>query len=1035
MKFAHIADIHNRNYQRHDQYRIAFAKTYEILKEEKPDAIVVCGDIAHTKTELSPEYISLSSEFIKNLSLLANRVDIILGNHDGNLRNKDRENAIAPLVKNLGLKNIYLHEKSGIVDINDKFRYAIFSCWDEENFPRLEPNDKVTIALFHGTVDGCKPDNYDNILVDHKIVLKSNYPLSLFDNCDYLLAGDIHKHQSMDKEGRFVYAGSLIQQNVGESTDKGFYIWDIKSKKEFSKARKNIYVPGMWATIKVNNKGETSRTFEIIPDESIVRLHYDSDIDKQLLANTVATLVVEHPTCKIEQIKNTVAEINTSKINQNNDIKSYLVGKKIADDVIEKVTKLDTDIKSKINLDDFYHGLIWQLIELEWSNLFSYGEDNKINLENLSGLIGIFGPNGIGKSSIIDILLWVLFNNISKKTKKNHWIIRDGTKEAKASAIIKANNGNIYKITRLINRKNKSNKETSQVSVEFSRTSSAGIVENLNGIDRVDTDKNIRQIFGTLDDFVMTSMVPAGMMNNFVNNIGSERFDLLSTFLGIGSFKLKHEAAKKMSGDLQHKIKATRIDFDKEIQDNNAQVIKYEVLCEDLKKQLDEQKQKSKELNGQIVALNKEITTTELYNCDEAITNLSKSESTIKVVQERLDELCQASGLCLGKIHFYDDKINNSLDESVVKTYLEAKNVEKDLNSKWTTMNAKENILSSSLKILDEVPCDNKECIFIRDAYNKKDQYEVLHSQSYSLMKDIKVISMDIEKLSIEYDKFRYIQEQNSKFMVEKSKFTTLYGKAQSGLAVSESVLNSAIKDVGLWKERVKIAEKQKEIFEKNKQLERDIERISIEKSVIDDAIDLKNIQYIKHLELFGKCKFMLEDSQKKKQEWAALNDEYAAYDEYIKLTSREGLPLSIVLKNLVNVNNEIATTLTNNGYDFSVYFQSNEDNEIEIFMKKDGLTRHLEVVSESEKYTASFLIRTSLLNICSLPKPSMFWIDETFGCYDPARLHGFMDLITYARNQFSHIFVISHVSAAKELVDHILDINQGNGISRCYNN
>jgi len=458
------------------------------------------------------------------------------------------------------------------------------------------------------------------------------------------------------------------------------------------------------------------------------------------------------------------------------------------------------------------------------------------------------------------------------------------------------------------------------------------------------------------------------------------------------------------------------------------------VLCEDLKKQLDEQKQKSKELNGQIVALNKETTTTELYNCDEAITNLSKSESTVKVAQERLDELYQASGLCLGKVYFYDDKINSFLDESIAKTYLEAKNIEKDLNSKWTTMNAKENILSSSLKILDEVPCDNKECIFIRDAHNKKDQYEVLHSQSYSLMKDIKVISTDVEKLSIEYDKFRYVQEQNSKFIVEKSKFTTLYGKAQSGLAVSESVLNSAIKDVGLWKERVKIAEKQKEIFEKNKQLERDIERISIEKSVIDDAIDLKNIQYTKHLELFGKCKFMLEDSQKKKQEWAALNDEYAAYDEYIKLTSREGLPLSILLSNLEVINREVKIILENNHYDFLMYFKPSEDGEIELFFEKDGIIRHLEVASESQKYACSFLIRLALIQICSLPKPSMLWLDETFGALDESYKLLFMNLLSYIRSQFSHIFIITHILSAKELVDHILDINQENGISRCYN-
>ncbi len=1032
MKFAHIADIHNRNFQRHDQYRIAFAKTYEVLKVERPDAIVVCGDIAHTKTELSPEYISLSSEFIKNLSGLANRVDIILGNHDGNLNNKDRENAIAPIVRNLGLKNVFLHEKSGIVDINEQFRYAIFSCWDEENFPEIKPSEKTTIALFHGTINGCKPDNYDNVLVDHKIVLESNYPLSLFDNCDYLMAGDIHKAQDLDEKGKFVYAGSLIQQNVGESIDKGFYIWDIKSKEEFLKTRKNIYVPGMWVTFKINKNGEIKKSSNVIPEESIIRLCYDSDIDKQLLSDTILKLSVDNPNCKIESIKNTVAESNTNKINQNNDIKSYLVEKKISDNIIEKVVKLDVDIKSKINLEDANHGLIWQLAELEWSNLFSYGENNRINLENVQGLIGIFGPNGVGKSSIIDILLWTIFNHVSKIKKNHHWIIRDGAKEANASVTIKTNTGKIYKITRYISKKMKSKKDASQSSVEFSVVTN-GISENLNGIDRTDTDRNIRQIFGTIDDFIMTSIVPAGMMNNFVNNIGSERFDLLSTFLGIGSFKLKHEAAKKASNDLQHKIKATKLDFDKDIQENNAQAIKYEVLCADIKNEIDEQKWKSKELNDQIMSLNKEITKVEVCSYDTAISNLSKSESAVLVAENRLQELYQASGLCLGKVHYYSDKID-VVDDNVAKVYSEAKNLEHDLDTKYNIITTEKNVLSSSLKILDEVPCTNRECVFISDAYNKKDRYESLHSQSYALMKNINEVSANLENLSIAYDRYKYVNDQNTKHEKEKNKFLELYHKTQANIASVKSNLNSAIRDAESWKAKIDDAIKQKEIVEKNKQLERKIEEISAEQSAIDHIIIAKDDQYKKYLELYGKHKFVLEDSQNKKQEWSILNDEYAAYDEYIKLTSRDGLPLSIVLSNIDVINQEIAATLVNNGYDFLMYFKPSDDGDIELFFEKDGITRHLEVASESQKYACSFLIRLALIQICSLPKPSMLWLDETFGALDEAYKSLFMNLLTYTRSQFSHIFVITHILSAKELVDHILDINQEIGISRCHN-
>lgn len=65
---------------------------------------------------------------------------------------------------------------------------------------------------------------------------------------------------------------------------------------------------------------------------------------------------------------------------------------------------------------------IWTPIELEWKNLFNYG-DNKINkfVFDKSHIL-IFGPNGSGKSSIFDIFLFALFQKTSRtlKAEKNY---------------------------------------------------------------------------------------------------------------------------------------------------------------------------------------------------------------------------------------------------------------------------------------------------------------------------------------------------------------------------------------------------------------------------------------------------------------------------------------------------------------------------------------------------------------------------------------------------------------------------------------
>ena len=78
IKIAHFADTHIRNLKFHDEYRFVFNQIYKKLQTQKPDYIVHCGDLAHTKTQLSPEYFALASEFLKNLAdILKPQVEVL----------------------------------------------------------------------------------------------------------------------------------------------------------------------------------------------------------------------------------------------------------------------------------------------------------------------------------------------------------------------------------------------------------------------------------------------------------------------------------------------------------------------------------------------------------------------------------------------------------------------------------------------------------------------------------------------------------------------------------------------------------------------------------------------------------------------------------------------------------------------------------------------------------------------------------------------------------------------------------------------
>ena len=54
----HISDIQIRNLKRHKEYEECFERTYEEIRKYKDNAVAyIAGDIAHSKTEMSPELV------------------------------------------------------------------------------------------------------------------------------------------------------------------------------------------------------------------------------------------------------------------------------------------------------------------------------------------------------------------------------------------------------------------------------------------------------------------------------------------------------------------------------------------------------------------------------------------------------------------------------------------------------------------------------------------------------------------------------------------------------------------------------------------------------------------------------------------------------------------------------------------------------------------------------------------------------------------------------------------------------------------
>jgi DNA repair exonuclease SbcCD ATPase subunit/DNA repair exonuclease SbcCD nuclease subunit len=1032
LKIAHLGDIHIHSFQRHDQYRKAFSALYEKLEEIKPDIIVIAGDIAHNKTELSPEFISVYSEFLLNLSERTNRVDIIIGNHDGNIKNKNRENAISPiinLINKIKTSNITIFEKSGIYDIDENFRYAVYSIFDEENFPKVEKSNKTTIALYHGIVNDC--------IAENSFSLKSDITLEMFKGCDYGLLGDVHKQQAVDKDGRFRYCGSFIQQNMGESLEKGFLVWDIKNKNEFSVKKENIIVDGLICFLYVDKDLNITKASSAIVDRSIIRLYYDPLVDKKALHEFSEQLFKKYNALDVKCIKNIQKDKNNQAQVKNEisfSLEKYISDKKeISKELVDNLIKIDRDIQTKLDSGLFANrGLIWEIEELEWSNLFAYGEDNRIDFTKLNGITGILGENRLGKSSIIDIILWTIFNESSKKTKKASWIIHHGTNQARSKIKITTNSGDIYTIERKISGGKK--KDGSSTSVNFDKITN-GVTISLNGIDRVETDKNIRQIFGTFDNFIMTSLAPSGMMNNFVKNIDSERLNILSTFLGADIFKAKYKIAKDQSDELKTFLKGFKeVNFDKEIFEAKSNIAIQETYCSSSINQITEVKSEL-DKNIQEIYRSKSMLVADIEIIDINILESAKKklDSYLSEQELLLDVSCENYGKYIGSIFSYNETVESIVLDDSIDTSCNSINKNIDsTNLLIVNLSNQERILSSSVSILDDIKCENRECVFIKDAFSKKDDLTKIQFDKNEKVKELNIVLQNKVNIESAYNENK--KNKIKKEELEKSikNFSNLLSKNMSEmLKLKESIMVSENKLKTII-EKIEVCKKNRESIERNKKIKEEIDLLEInEKSLKQTLLKLED-KYQSYVESLGAAKSMLETITETKFKYFDSRKKYDAYEKYLELTSRNGIPLEIIIENLSAINDEIQNILVENNFDFGVSLEENEDKSgIDLFLKKKDQKYHLELESGAEEGISSIAIRLALISICTLPKLDAFIIDESFGAFDTKLLPMFSGIFEYIRKMFKNTVIISHISHIKELCDSQIEIQRKDGESK----
>ena len=118
--------------------------------------------------------------------------------------------------------------------------------------------------------------------------------------------------------------------------------------------------------------------------------------------------------------KNIVGNVKDETF-QNQLIRDYLERQFLLEDAdLDKISEINKEINHRIDDSELAENILWVPKTLEFSNMFSYGEGNKVRFENAQGVIGIFAPNASGKSSLFDALSFCIFDKTSRSSSSKN---------------------------------------------------------------------------------------------------------------------------------------------------------------------------------------------------------------------------------------------------------------------------------------------------------------------------------------------------------------------------------------------------------------------------------------------------------------------------------------------------------------------------------------------------------------------------------------------------------------------------------------
>ena len=707
--------------------------------------------------------------------------------------------------------------------------------------------------------------------------------------------------------------------------------------------------------------------------------------------------------------------------------KKYLDENGVTNYDFDKILSIDNQINSLIDYEVYDKFRRYKIEWVRWSNFLSYGENNYIDFNDLTGLVLLKSEpaNQGGKTNFAcDLIEFMLFGSVDsgkasvlKKIFNKH--LPDATDVLVEGGL--EIDGEHYIIRRTLTRPQKKRRTEKSVvtqKVEYYRVVDGTEIaledsENLEAENNVKTNQVIKEAIGNKKDFKLVVSANSDNLKELVSMKETERGKLLARWIGLMPLEEKNaKAREKWNKEISPSLLTGK--YDKDALASSVEI--WEATIQDREKSIVDTDKKIVEIDSHIAEWTKEKD--ELLTMKQAV-DMSIANLDVSTITMQMENITNQGKTINLQIASVDQELKEIGDVSYCEEdYHGLIETRDEYVNKIAQIKAEIGVLkkeNEKLAKAEYCPTCGQKLIGVDNAgiiSANEEKIQNLINEGVNLNKLLEEANTKISSLDVS----RNLYNQKNTLELKKMTYSFNLSEKRNEYTVLKNKLNEL--------------NRCRETIENNNKIDT---RVNVLNVNITTDTRIKN-NHIAENEGYRREIIQL---QKQISEYQIiinkLEDEakvISAWKHYLTLVGKDGISKMVLGEALPLINNELQVLLSD-VCDFDVVVDMDAKNEVTFSIIADGVMSDLSSGSGFEQTVAALALRCALGKISSMSRPSFMLLDEVLGGVAKENYENVKKLYDRMLKEYSFIFQVTHLDEIADWHDTTVVVKKEDRISK----